>query len=228
MKIAVNTRLLLKNKLEGIGWFTFETLKRIVTTHPEHDFYFLFDRPFDTSFVFSENVHPLVVWPPTRHPLLQYWWFEYALPKVLRKIQPDLFFSPDAYNSLRLPYKNIMVIHDLNFEHHPDFIPWADRLYYRYFSPLFAKKADKILTVSQFSKKDIHQQYGIPSDKIDVVYNGANLYYRPLSEKEKQHIRQKIGDGHPYFIFIGAFNPRKNICRLFQALIFLKHLRKAM
>ncbi len=44
MKIAVNTRLLLKNKLEGIGWVAYETLKRIVLAHPEVEFYFIFDR----------------------------------------------------------------------------------------------------------------------------------------------------------------------------------------
>lgn len=45
MHIVVNTRLLLKNKLEGIGWYTYEVLKRITQKHPEHQFTFLFDRP---------------------------------------------------------------------------------------------------------------------------------------------------------------------------------------
>ncbi len=44
MNIAVNTRLLIQNKLEGIGWFTYESLKRITVQHPEHQFYFIFDR----------------------------------------------------------------------------------------------------------------------------------------------------------------------------------------
>jgi glycosyltransferase involved in cell wall biosynthesis len=222
LKIAVNTRLLLKNKLEGIGWFTYESLRRMVRAHPEHEFYFLFDRPYDSRFVFAQNVHPIVVSPPTRHPVLQYWWFEHALPAALKEIQPDLFFSPDAYNSLSLPYKNIMVIHDLNFEHYPAFLPWADRLYYRHFTPLFAKKADRILTVSNFSKGDIHRQYGIGTDKIDVVYNGANSFYHPLSFDQIKQVRARISDGKSYFLFVGAFNPRKNITRLFQAFDLFK------
>lgn len=217
MKIAINTRLLLKDKLEGIGWFTYETLKRIVRDHPEHDFYFLFDRPFDPSFIFAANVHPVVVSPPTRHPILQYWWFEHALPKILKSIQPDLFYSPDAYNSLKSPFKSLMVIHDLNFEHYPEFLPWVDRIYLQHFSPLFARKANRILTVSQFSKNDIHQQYGIEPEKIDVVYNGVNELYSRITESEKVAIRNKMSKGQAYFIFIGALNPRKNIVRLFQA-----------
>lgn len=63
MKIAVNTRLLLKDRLEGIGWFTHECLSRIVRQHPEHQFYFLFDRAYDESFVYAPNVTPMVVHP---------------------------------------------------------------------------------------------------------------------------------------------------------------------
>jgi len=69
MKIAVNTRLLLKDRLEGIGWFTYETLKRITIQHPEHEFFFIFDREYDRQFIFADNVKPIVLSPPTRHPL---------------------------------------------------------------------------------------------------------------------------------------------------------------
>ncbi len=217
MKIAVNTRLLLKNKLEGIGWFTYETFSRIVKAHPEHQFYFLFDRPYDASFVFSGNVTPVVVPPPARHPVLHYWWFEHALPKALKKIGPDLFVSPDAYNSLASPYRNLLVIHDLNFVHHPEMMPWLPRKYYNYYTPLYARKADRIATVSQFTKDDIVEQYNIPASKVDVVYNGANTLYAPVSEQQRQRTRQQITGGHPYFLFVGALNPRKNITGLFRA-----------
>ena len=80
MKIAVNTRLLLPGKLDGIGWFTFETLRRIVVAHPEHTFYFIFDRPYSKEAIFSDNVVPLILRPPTRHPFLWYLWFEWRIP----------------------------------------------------------------------------------------------------------------------------------------------------
>ena len=217
LKIAINTRLLLKNKLEGIGWFTYESFSRMVKAHPEHDFYFLFDRPYDASFIFDDNVTPVIVSPPARHPVLHYWWFEHALPHALKKIAPDLFISPDAYNSLTSPFKNLMVIHDLNFVHHPEMMAWLPRKYYNYFTPRYARKADRILTVSQFTKQDIVKQYGIDVTKIDVVYNGANTLYSPVSKEKQQQTRKKISHGRPYFIFVGALNPRKNIVGLFKA-----------
>jgi len=69
MKVAVNTRLLLKNKLEGIGWFTFEVMQRMVRNHPEVEFLFLFDRPFDAQYIFGANVKGKVVFPQARHPI---------------------------------------------------------------------------------------------------------------------------------------------------------------
>lgn len=217
MKIAVNTRLLLKNKLEGIGWFIHEQFSRIVNAHPEHEFYFLFDRPYDDSFIFGKNVKPVVIFPPTRHPILQYWWFEKQLPRVLKKIQPDLFISPDNYNSLALPYKNLVVIHDLNFEHFPDFLPFRDRWYFRHFVSRYAHKADKIVTVSKYSKQDLIDQYKIDEKRIDVVYNGAHELYQPVTAEQQESTRQNITGRHPYFVYVGAFNPRKNIARLLQA-----------
>ena len=70
MIIAVNTRLLIQGKLEGIGWFARETLSHITRDHPEHQFLFIFDRPYAEEFIFSENVTPIVLSPPTRHPIL--------------------------------------------------------------------------------------------------------------------------------------------------------------
>ena len=101
LKIAVNTRLLLKNKLEGIGWFSFETLSLLVKQHPEHEFYFIFDRPYDSSFVFASNVKAIIARPQARHPLLYFIWFELVIPRILKKIGADLFLSPDGYLSLR-------------------------------------------------------------------------------------------------------------------------------
>ena len=59
---------MLSDKLEGIGWFTFETLRRMVKAHPEHEFIFLFDRAYDEKFIFADNVRAIKLFPPARHP----------------------------------------------------------------------------------------------------------------------------------------------------------------
>ena len=222
MNIAVNTRLLIQNKLEGIGWFTYESLKRITVQHPEHHFYFIFDREYDPAFLFADNITPIIQFPQARHPLLYYTWFEVALPRLFEKIKPDLFLSPDGFLSLKSEVKSLTVFHDLNFEHYPEDIPYWTRRFYRHYYPKYASKAARIATVSRFSREDIVRQYHIPIEKIDVVYDGYNEAYHPLSGLEKQQIRDEYTDGQPYFVFIGSLHPRKNLANLFRAFDLFK------
>lgn len=222
MRIAVNTRLLLKGKLEGIGWYTHETLKRIVAEHPQHEFIFFFDRPYDESFIFGKNVTPVVFGPPARHPVLFYIWYEIRIPYMLRKYKADVFLSPDGLMSLSTKVPTCLVMHDLAFEHYPHHLSFAIRKYLQKFSPLFAKKAKQIVTVSEFSKKDIAKKYHIPLDKIAVSYNGAHNAYRPFTWEEKQEIKKEYTDGCEYFVFAGALHPRKNVVNLLKAFIAFK------
>lgn len=217
MRIAVNVRLLLKNRLEGIGWFTYENLKRITTQHPEHEFIFIFDRKYDEEFIFSSNITPVIINPPTRHPILLIIWFEIQIPRLLKKLNADIFLSPDGFMSLRTKIPTITVIHDINFAHRPKDLPYKFRKYYNYFFPKFAKKATRIATVSEYSKNDILKTYKINKSKIDVVYNGSNNLYKPINEIAKLDTLKKYTNGNPYFLFIGAFSPRKNIKNLMIA-----------
>jgi glycosyltransferase involved in cell wall biosynthesis len=222
MRIGVNTRLLLKGKLEGIGWFTYQTLEHIVRAHPEHEFIFFFDRPYDPLFIFAPNVKAVVVHPQARHPVLFYIWFEWSLPYMLRKHKIDLFLSPDSYLSLSTKVPTCLVVHDLAFEHYPEHFVLSHRLYWRHYSPLFARKAKRIATVSTFSKEDITKCYGISPDKIDVVYNGAHDEYRPLTAAEREAVKKQYADGCEYFVFAGALHPRKNIVNLLKAFVLFK------
>ncbi len=217
MRIAVNTRLLQKGKLEGIGWFTLETLRRMTTNHPEHEFIFIFDRPFDKDYIFSENITPVVMGPQARHPFLFYAWFDFQIPRILKKYGADLFLSPDGYLSLRTKVPQLAVIHDINFVHRPEDLPWLVAKYYNYFFPKFAKIAKRIATVSFYSKEDITRSFKVDYDKIDVVYDGINQIFEPISEEDKIKTRVKYTEGSEYFLFVGALHPRKNVSGLLKA-----------
>lgn len=217
MRIAINTRFLLKGKMEGFGWFTYETVKRIVEQHPEHEFYLFFDRPFDAKFIFATNVTPVILNPPARHPILFKIWFDYAVTRALKKYNIDLFFSPDGYLSLKTNVTQVGVIHDLNFEHFPEDLPKSPRNYLKKYFPLFAKKATHLITVSHFSKEDIVKTYGISPDKITIAHNGASDLFIPIQAETKKKIKEKYTQGNDFFIYVGALHPRKNLSRLLAA-----------
>lgn len=217
MKIVINTRLLLRGKLDGIGWFSYETLRRIVKAHPEHEFIFLFDRTWTDEFIFGPNVRPVVLQPPARHPFLWYAWFEYSVHRFLKREKPAVFLSPDGYIPLRSKTPCISIIHDINFLHRPHDLPLLSRWYYNRFFPEFARRARIVGTVSEYSAGDIASNYGIERSSIKVVYNGANEKYAPLDTLSKQTTREKYTGGQPFFIFVGTMHPRKNIPNLLRA-----------
>ena len=217
IKIAVNTRLLLRDRLDGIGWFTFEVVRRMARSHPEVEFHFLFDRPFDPAFVVGPNVVPHVVHPQARRPFLFRCWYDYMVPRQLKRIGADLFISADAMCSLRTTVPQLLVIHDLNFEHYPGDMPAMYSNYLRKRTPQFASIARRICTVSAFSKSDIITAYGIADEKIDVVYNGANEQFIPLDAMEVDQTRARLTGGSPYFVAVSSIHPRKNLSRLLRA-----------
>lgn len=208
---------MLKDKLEGIGWVAYETLRRMVVQHPQDEFYFIFDHKPDPMFLFADNVKPVALFPPARHQFLFVAYFEFALPLALRCIKPDLYFSPDGYLSLCTKVPSVAQFHDLNFEHFPNDMPKLALWHYKRYFPRYARKANRIVTVSDFSKCDIVECYHVDPDKIDVAYNGANAIFTPIAEAKRAEIRARYSEGKPYFMFVGSLHPRKNLVRLFKA-----------
>lgn len=217
MRIAVNAQTLVKNKMEGLGWFSYETLKRIVQQHPEHEFVFIFGKGVEKDFIFSDNVKAINIGPPYFRPLA--WWlkFEFLLSRYINKNNFDLFLSPDGWSCQKIKVKTVIVVHDINFVHFPQFLQKSFHYYYSTFFPKWIKHAKRIATVSNYSKQDIVNTYQTPEDKIDVLYNAASSIYQPTDIKTKEATLTKYTQGKPYFIFVGALHPRKNVINLFKA-----------
>ena len=177
MRIAVNAIFLHKDQLEGYGHYVKEVFSRMVRQHPEHTFIFMFDRPFDAQFLFGPNVIPLVVPPTARHALTFKYWYDVKAPLALRAYQPDVWVQPYGFCSLSTNIPQVLVVHDLAFTHYPQFIPWYHRQYYQWYTKKFLAKAESIVTVSAYSKKDIIEQYSIPLCFIPLTYSYAKIYY---------------------------------------------------
>jgi len=217
LNIAVNTRVLIKDKLEGIGKFKFEILRRLVLLRPDDTFFFIFDHTPHPEFLFAPNVIPVRAFPPSKSPLLLDIYFELAIPRILRKVKADVFFSPDGYLSLRTNVPSIPVIHDINFVHHPAFLPPKWRKYYNSHFPKFACKAAHIITVSDFCKQDISQTFQIPIEKISIAENSISDEFTTTDVVDKEIIMAQYTGGKDYFVFVGAMHARKNPLGMFRA-----------
>ena len=221
-KIAINCWVLRNKQIDGIGYFTINTISRVIQQHPEVHFQILCDKNFTENYFDFPNVSKHHIFPALRHPVLYVLYMEFIVPLFLAKHKPNLFLSMEGFLSLFSSCKQLPVIYDINFEHKPEDLALKNRLYFRFFFRHFARKSARIATISEYSKQDIATFYNISPQKIDNVSCGINSNFYPLSDTEIEAARQKWSDGKPYFFFVGSMHPRKNIQRLIQAFNLFK------
>lgn len=226
MRIAVNA-IFLKDQPEGYGNFVAEIFRRIVANHPDVEFIFVFDRPFDRKFIYGRNVTGIVVGPAARHPLSFRYWYDIKVPLALRKYHVDLWVQPYGFCSLFTRIPQLLVVHDLSFIHFPQFIGTMNRWYYKLFTKKFIRKAKRIVTVSEYSRQDIIKQYGTDPGKIGVVYSAAKEIFEPVSWFTREDIKEARADGKEYFLFTGGVHPRKNLMNLLKAFSLFKKWQKS-
>jgi glycosyltransferase involved in cell wall biosynthesis len=212
MRIAINVRWLLPGKLEGTGIYTLRLLEQLLPNLKEHHFLLLWDRSSaqkemtaNHSFLLGPNIDHKVVYPQARHPWLWWCWNDFQVPKVLRSHDIQLYWSPDG-----LPAKTTvpqwLTIHDLNFEHHPDWVPKRVSRYYQKHMRKGADLAGHLFTVSKWSARDIAQRYGVDPHKISITSNASQSPMCP----------GKSDFTGPYFCAVGALTPRKNLITLLR------------
>lgn len=224
-RIGVNARWLIAGRMEGTGWYTFRVLEQLLLTHPEDEWHLFFDRSPGDAFLFNDTgarVFHHVMGPMARHPWLWELWNELRIPSALKKHQMDVYWSPDGILPKRLNGWNgrlVTTIHDLNFVHQPDGIPVRVGAYYRRVIATSVKRADAVLTVSERTRADVLSTYRIEPENVTVSYNAPSNSFSPLSELARQNARLRFAQGNPYFCYVGALTPRKNVRTLVEAFI---------
>src|SRR5690349_10249350 len=112
MTIAVNCWILRNKKLDGIGYFTVNTIANLIKQHPDVQFQILCDKKFTEDYFDFPNVSKHKIFPALRHPLLYVFYMELVLPFFLRKHKPDIMVSVDGFLSLLSGCKQIPIIYD--------------------------------------------------------------------------------------------------------------------
>jgi glycosyltransferase involved in cell wall biosynthesis len=210
-RIALNARLLIPGRLEGIGGFAHAIFSRWVALRPEHEFLLLFDRMPDAQFQYGPRARSVMLPPPARRPWLYDLWFDAAVPLALRAWGADAFVSPEGFLSRRTGVPQAVVMHDLNFLHRPDWLPAREAAHYRARVGDAARRARQVITVSDFSANDIAARLGVERAGIAVVPNAPAGAYRPREAAERAAARQRWNAGRPYLTFVGSLHPRKNL-----------------
>ena len=139
---------------------------------------------------------------------------------IVRRQSLDVFFAPA--NTLPIFYngKSVVTVHDLAIYRHPEWFPSGQIFSTKFLFPHSLRKANKIMAVSQATKKDIVEIFKIDPQKIEVVYEGVDLEkFKPAEDKNAvcTDVGRRYIITKPYVLFLGTLEPRKNLVRLIQA-----------
>jgi glycosyltransferase involved in cell wall biosynthesis len=144
-------------------------------------------------------------------------WERLALTVELARFRLDILHSPDFIPPLHGARKQVITVHDLTFLHYPQYLSADSRRYYNAQIAQATKQADHLLADSEATKIDLVNMLGVPADKITVHMLGVDESFQPLPKEILKHYRQELDLPPEYFLFVGTFEPRKNIAGLLQA-----------
>jgi glycosyltransferase involved in cell wall biosynthesis len=145
-----------------------------------------------------------------------------ALALEVSPLRLDLLHSPDFIPPLFGCRRSVITVHDLAFLLYPQFLTAESRRYYNGQIRRAVRQADAIITVSQATRVDLMDRLAVPSDKITVIQHGADPEFQPLPVEAIAPVLSKFGLTPGYLLFIGTFEPRKNVAGLLAAYALLR------
>jgi glycosyltransferase involved in cell wall biosynthesis len=134
----------------------------------------------------------------------------------------DVFHSQLSVPPL-LRTRSVLTVHDLAFERFPEFFPPGVRMRTKLLVRWSCHRADHVITVSEFSKRDLVEIYRLDPKRVTVTYEGPAEAYKPMDvEQAKRHLQEAYGIETPFVLYVGNLEPRKNLSRLLEAFAQLK------
>jgi glycosyltransferase involved in cell wall biosynthesis len=145
-----------------------------------------------------------------------------ALPRVIRRDKLDVFHAQYVLPPFTR-CKTLLTIADIAYEHYPESFPAIQRARCKLLIPASARKADHILTVSEFSKRDICSRYGIDPARVTVTHHGVDEIFVPIAPaRAQEELERKYKIEGPFLLYVGRIQARKNLVRLAEAVAALK------
>ncbi len=133
--------------------------------------------------------------------------------------EPDVIFAPNfGFLPLGRRVPLVVTVHDLSFESHGGFYSHREQIWHQFVRPRkVATRANKLIAVSEQTKRELMEIYDIPSEKISVVHSGIDTRFTPASNVDRAKLRERLKLPEEFILYIGALEPRKNVPLLVEA-----------
>ena len=212
-------------QLVGFGNYTISLVKHILLQDKKNE-YFLIHRRKEEHEIYNMGAKEIIVPYNPRFPFSTIRNF-ITLPLKLRKYNLDVVHhmtitGPFLFKPL-MNFKAVETIHELMAVVHPQCFERSVRTVFRLLLPRIARNSTHIFTAGEKWKAEISKRYGVPQEKISVIYPGSSPEYKPLDrQKCKKLLREKYGIKEPFLLFVSTLEAKKNIPTLLKAYKQLK------
>ena len=221
MRIGIEAQRIFRKNKHGMDYVVLEEIKELQKSDTRNE-YFVFVAPGeDRCLQDSKNVHIIQI-GSNFYPL----WEQFSLPRAVRQLNLDMLHCTSNTAPIRCKIPLILTLHDIIFleprdKSNKSFYQDMGWRYRRFVVPRILKKCKRIITVSDFEFNNIITKLQIPEEKMVMIYNGYNQWFRPVEDTEL--IYQQYIDEPGYFFFLGNTDPKKNTERTLIA--YSKYLK---
>ncbi len=206
----------------GIGRYARELTRAILKMFPEHCYTLFYAGPARFPPTWADVPYVRLHSAPLPERGMVWLWHRLHVPIPLEAFTgpADLIYSPDFLLPPTLPGRlTLLTVHDLSFEIMPETLPEPLVAYLRRNVPRAVRRASHILADSESTRQDLVRLWGVPAERVTVLYSGVEPHFRPMEDPEQQaRVRARYGLGPwPFILTVGTVQPRKNYPRLIEA-----------
>ncbi|MBL7743385.1 MAG: glycosyltransferase family 4 protein [Chitinophagaceae bacterium] len=210
----------------GLGHYSRTLIRSLAEYYPEHQYYLFNPRHSDRFSLKADNIHEVL---PTGFPstLFRSAWRSSWVKKDLQRLKIGLYHGlsheiPVGIHKTGI--KSVVTIHDLIHERYPEqYNPIDVKIYDKKFR-YACEHADKVIAISEQTKRDIIEYYKTPEEKITVCYQSCNpAFGSKISTEEKERVKKQYGLPDKYFLYVGSIIERKNLLNICKAVFLLRN-----
>lgn len=198
----------------GVMVYTLGLIDQLLQLNSEHEYVFMYRDPEMLGrYADRPNVEEVAV--PARSLIS---WDQWAAPRAAKRAGVEMLFNPKYSLPLTGSIPGVFVCHGLDWYVMPQWSKFTDRLSHKHLIPRYARKAKRVIAVSETARQHMHEYLDVPLEKIDTVYLGLDEDFRvPQEPSRLAATRERFKLPQRYFLYCGQIYPPKNFGRLIEA-----------
>ncbi len=210
----------------GLGHYSRTLIRSLAEYFPQHEYFLFNPKPSDLFHLHGNNIHEVA---PSKllHKTLSSVWRSTWIKNDLENNEIDIYHGLSneiPFDIQKSGIRSVVTIHDVIFERYPEQYSRIDVEIYKRKFRYSCEHADKVIAISEQTKRDILEFYKIPEEKISVCYQSCTpAFSKKVDEQLKQHIKEKYSLPDQYFLYVGSIIERKNLLGICKAIYLLRN-----